>query len=83
MDEMGAGPSIVAKAMTLVNAVADSWAVVGNYVGSPECASILEVTPLECGREMYSDVEWILWTTFSWWLPHLTDLMAGLSLTMG
>ena len=81
MEEAGALPSIVAKTVILANAVTDSWAAVGDYVGSPDRVNILAVTPLECGREMYSDAEWIMMAAFHWVLPLFVDLVAGLVLT--
>jgi hypothetical protein len=77
---MPALSSIVAKSLILAEAVSDDWVAVGNYVHSPECAELLQVTPLECGREMYGDASWIMMTAFHWLLPYVTDLMAGLAL---
>jgi len=82
MNELEALPSVVAKTLVLVGAVTDGWAAVGNYVGSAACANMLEVTPLECGQEMYCNVAWMICAAVRWVLPQLADLFGGLTLTI-
>jgi hypothetical protein len=82
MDQLGALPSVVAKTLTLVGAVSDTWTAVGNYVeSSAACVNILDVTALDCGREMYCDLSSIiLWVT-KWVFPAVVGLMQGLAMT--
>jgi hypothetical protein len=79
MDGMPVLTSVVAKALTLVGVVGDNWATVSSHVGGVG-GNIVEVTPLQCGREMYYDVSWMLCAAVHWALPQLVDVMRGLSL---
>jgi len=80
MDGMPALASVVAKTLILFGAVSDNWAIVSNQVGSLGGANLVEVTPLQCGREMYYDVSWMLCAAIRWGVPYLIEVMRGLSL---
>ena len=81
MEQIEVLPSIVAKALILVDVLADSWVSVSSYAVNQDGVNVVAVTPLECGLEMYSDAEWIITAAFHWFMPKLIDLMYGLTLT--
>ena len=79
MNGMPVLTSVVAKTLILVTAVSDNWATVSSQIGGFG-GNIVEVTPLQCGREMYFNVSWMLCAAIHWVLPQVVDVMRGLAL---
>jgi len=74
-------PSIMAKMLTLVNAVSDSWIMVSERITDPDCYTGVNVTVLECGQLMASDVKGILHFSLWWIFPGIVEIVRALAIS--
>ncbi len=78
---MTALSSVTAKVLALIDVLSDNWVDVSKDIHAPDLCNGVNISVIECGRIMASDVQWLIGVVAYYAFPPLTHVIEGLTMT--